>query len=241
MFSVLSQLNINNMRTVLVTGATGNLGSAVAQKFLAEKCRVIGTVNLNDAVAKLTTHENFEPAALDLKNEEAAVKLVDETVKKYNSIDVAVFTVGGFTMGNIAETDAAAVRKMILLNFDTTYNVARPVLLQMMKQGSGRIFLIGARAGMDMHGSKGIIAYSISKSLVFRLAELMNAETAGMDVVTSVVVPSIIDTPQNREAMPGSDFTKWVKPSAIADVIFYHCSAEASLLREPVIKVYGNS
>ncbi len=241
MFSVLSQLNFNSMRTVLVTGATGNLGSAVAQKFLAEKCRVIGTVNLNDAMAELTANENFEPAALDLKNEEAAAKLVDDTVKKYNRIDAAVFTVGGFAMGTIAETGAAAVRKMIQLNFETTYNIVRPVLLQMMKQGSGRIFLIGARAGLDMRSSKGMVAYGISKSLVFRLAELMNAEAAGMDVVTSVVAPSVIDTVQNREAMPGSDFTKWVKPSAIADVIFYHCSAEASMLREPVIKVYGNS
>jgi hypothetical protein len=69
----------------------------------------------------------------------------------------------------------------------------------------------------------------------------MNDEAKGHNVVTSVVVPSTIDTPQNRKAMPDADFDKWVKPEAIADVIYFHCSDAAAVLREPVIKVYGNS
>lgn len=241
LFSVLSYQNHRTMRTILVTGATGNLGQAVSRKFLEEGCRVIGSVNLNDAAASLLEHENFEAAALDLKNEEAAKKLVEDAVKKYETIDAAVLTVGGFDMGTMAETKGEAVRQMLQLNFQTAYHVARPVFTQMLLQGYGRIFLIGARAGIDMRNSKGMIAYGLSKSLIFRLAELMNEEAAGSNVVTAVVVPSIIDTPQNRQAMPDADFDKWVNPSAIADLLFYHSSAEASVLRETIIKAYGRS
>jgi len=77
--------------------------------------------------------------------------------------------------------------------------------------------------------------------LIFRLAELMNDEAKGTQVVTSVIVPSTIDTPQNRESMPKADPTKWVTAEAIADVIWFHCSQEGAVLREPVIKVYGDS
>jgi NAD(P)-dependent dehydrogenase (short-subunit alcohol dehydrogenase family) len=81
----------------------------------------------------------------------------------------------------------------------------------------------------------------MAKSLIFRLAELMNDEAKGHNVVTSVVVPSTIDTPQSRKSMPEADFSNWVKAEEIADVIYYHCSDEASALREIVIKIYGNS
>ena len=86
-----------------------------------------------------------------------------------------------------------------------------------------------------------MVAYGLAKSLIFRLAELMNAEAKGTNVVTSVIVPSTIDTPQNRKSMPDADPTKWVKPEAIADVIYFYCTDAAAVLREPVIKVYNNS
>jgi NAD(P)-dependent dehydrogenase (short-subunit alcohol dehydrogenase family) len=127
------------------------------------------------------------------------------------------------------------------LNFQTAYNIARPVFLQMMKQGSGRIFLIGSRQGLNILKGKGALAYSLSKSLLFRLAELLNAEAKGKNVVVSVIVPSTIDTPQNRESMPDADFSSWVTASQIADIIYFYSSGESSAIREPVIKVYGKS
>ena len=86
-----------------------------------------------------------------------------------------------------------------------------------------------------------MVAYGLAKSLIFRLAELMNAEAKGSNVVTSVVVPSTIDTPQNRSAMPDASFDTWVKPEAIAELIHFHCTDAAATLREPVIKVYNNA
>ena len=229
------------MKNAIVTGASGNLGQAVVKRFLAEGYHVTGTVVPNDPVVMEIKNPNFETAVADLMNEEAAQKFVDSVISKHGSIDAVILTVGGFAMGKVAETKTTDINKQFKLNFETAYNVARPVFVQMMKQSNGRIFMIGSRPGSDMKSSKGMVAYGLAKSLIFRLAELMNDEAKGHNVVTSVVVPSTIDTPQNRASMPDADFSKWVKPEAIADVIYFHCTNEAAILREPVIKVYGNS
>ena len=229
------------MKTIIVTGASGNLGQAVVKKFLAENYFVVGTVIPNDTVQIIKTDKNFETAVVDLMNEEAAGQFIDQLLTRQGNIDAAVLTAGGFAMGKIADTKTTDIAKQYQLNFETAYNLARPVFLQMLKQGSGRIFLIGSKPGLDIRNSKGMVAYGLSKSLIFRLAELMNDEAKGTNVVTSVVVPSTIDTPPNRKSMPDADFSKWVKPEAIADVIYFYCCDEASVLRETVIKVYGNS
>lgn len=229
------------MKTAIITGASGNLGQAVVKKFLAEGYHITSTVIPNDPVAIGINGKNFQTAVVDLMNEDAAQKFADLIVAGHKTIDVAILTVGGFAMGNIADTKTSDIAKQYQLNFETAYNIARPVFVQMMKQGSGRIFLIGSRPGLDMKNSKGMVAYGLGKSLIFRLAELMNEEAKGTDVVVSVVVPSTIDTAQNRAAMPKADFSKWVKPEAIADIIYFHCSEQGGVLREPVIKVYGNS
>lgn len=229
------------MKTAIITGASGNLGQAVVKKFLAEGYHITSTVIPNDPVAIGINGKNFQTAVVDLMKEDAAQKFADLIVAGHKTIDVAILTVGGFAMGNIADTKTSDIAKQYQLNFETAYNIARPVFVQMMKQGSGRIFLIGSRPGLDMKNSKGMVAYGLGKSLIFRLAELMNEEAKGTDVVVSVVVPSTIDTAQNRAAMPKADFSKWVKPEAIADIIYFHCSEQGGVLREPVIKVYGNS
>jgi len=229
------------MKTAIVTGASGNMGQAVVRKLLSKGYYVIGTVIPNDPVAIDIRDPNFETVTVDLMNEDASQKFIESIMAKQNSIDAAILTVGGFAMGKIADTKTSDVSKQIRLNFETAYNVARPVFNQMIKQKEGRIFLIGSRPGSDMHNSKGMVAYGIAKSLIFRLAELINDEAKGYNVVASVIVPSTIDTPQNRQSMPETDFNQWVKAEAIADVIYFYCSPEASVIREPVIKVYNNA
>lgn len=227
-------------KTAIVTGSAGNLGKAVVKKFIDGGYKVIGTTH-NKQEQKNYKEKNVEEVELDLLNEGDCQKFVEEIVVKHKAIDVAVLTAGGFAMGDIAETKTGDIAKQYQLNFETAYNIARPVFLQMMKQGSGRIFLIGSRQGLDILKGKGAIAYSFSKSLLFRLAEILNAEAKGKNVVASVIVPSIIDTPQNRESMPDADFSAWVSPSQIADVIYFYSSEEGSAIKEPVIKVYGKS
>ena len=226
-------------KTAIVTGSAGNLGRAVVKKLLENDYKVIGTVRKKKT--ENISHPNVEEAELDLLNEENCQQLVDEIIAKNKSIDVAILTAGGFNMGNIAATKVNDVARQYQLNFETAYNIARPVFVQMLKQNSGRIFLIGSRAGLDVTHAKGVTSYALSKSLIFRLAELMNAEAKNKNVVVSVIVPSTIDTPENRKSMPDADFNTWVSPSEIAGVIQYYASAEASALREPVIKVYNKA
>ena len=226
-------------KTAIITGAVGNLGEAIVKKLIDKEYNVIGTVlKKRDS----NSHENnFEEAELDLLDEESSQKFVAGVVEKYGTIDVAVLTAGGFTMGDIAATKTSDIRKQYQLNFETAYNIARPVFLQMIKQNSGRIFLIGSRQGLDTNNAKGVTAYALSKSLLFGMAKIMNAEAKKKNVVVSVIVPGVIDTPQNRESMPDADFTNWVLPAQIAEVIYFYSGEKSDIVREPVIKVYGRT
>lgn len=229
------------MKTAIITGASGNMGRAIARKFIDSGYRVIGTIAANEQHPIDIQHVNFEKKEVNLLNERESSDFVSEAIQKYSRIDTVVLTVGGFAMGTIADTDTATILKQVDLNFSTAYTIARPLFLHMLEQGHGRIFMTGSRPGLHSFHGNGMIAYSLAKSLLFRLADLMNDEAKGKDVVTSIIVPSTIDTPQNRQAMPDADPANWVKPEEIANIIHYHSSEEARPLRETVIKVYGNS
>lgn len=229
------------MKTVIVTGASGNMGQAVVKKFLSEGYKVIGTAVPNDPASLDIDNANFEKVTVDLMSEEDSEKFVKSMIEKYKTVDVVVSTVGGFAMGSIEKTTTADIYKQYKLNFETAYHVARPAFVQMMQQNSGRIFLVGSRPGLHPKHGKGMIAYSLAKSLIFQLAGLMNEEAKGKNVVTSVLVPSTIDTPQNRKSMPDANPDNWVKAEAIADTIYFYCTEAAAALREPVIKLYNNA
>ncbi|MEO9022318.1 MAG: SDR family NAD(P)-dependent oxidoreductase [Ginsengibacter sp.] len=227
-------------KTVIVTGASGNLGRAIVKKFSHEEYHVAAIVHHKDK-KKDVPENDIEKTELDLLNEDVCQKTIEDIISKNKVIDVAVLAAGGFTSGNVASTKIVDIANQIQLNFETAYNMARPVFLQMMKQNSGRIFLIGSRQGLDTNNAKGVTAYALSKSLLFGLAEIMNAEAKNKNVVVSVIVPGTIDTPQNRKSMPDADFSAWVSPAKIAEVIYFYSGEAADIIREPVIKVYGRS
>jgi len=228
------------MKTVLITGASGNLGKASVERFLKDGYNVLATVTPGKTLG-------FEPSQkvstfeADLTDEQSVNALVSKVIAAHGTIDAALLLVGGYTFGGIAEADGKTVKKMIALNFETAYNVARPVFQQMQKQGGGRIVFVGARPALKVSDGKKSLAYALSKSLVFKLAELLNAEGAAANVTASVIVPSTIDTPDNRTAMPHADFSAWVAPESIADTIAHLCSTQAKDWRDTVIKIYGKA
>ncbi len=227
------------MKNILITGASGNLGQAVVKKFLSEGHRVIAMVSSKSTAR---TEPNLVSVSADLADEGQVNEKIGKIISEYKTIDAALLLAGGWAGGNIFDTDGAALKKMYSINFETAYYVARPVFAQMMKQASGgRIVFIGARPGLNAKDGKGSLAYGLSKSLIFKLADYLNAEGASKNVVSAVVVPSTIDTPQNRQAMPNADFSAWVKPESIADVISFLTSDEGASLRDPVTKVYGGA
>ena len=121
-----------------------------------------------------------------------------------------------------------------------SYHDARHVADVWLYEG-GRLVFIGSRPSLVAKQGKNNIAYALSKSLLFKLAEFLNEEAANKNVVASVVIPSTIDTPQNRKSMPDADYNKWVKPEKIAETIAFICSEEATPLRESIFKVSGNA
>lgn len=228
-------------KTVLITGANGGLGTAVVKKFLDEQYKVIGVDHSGSHLGFASDHPQFELHAVDLSDEAASDTFAKEAISLYKQIDGALLLVGGFAMGDIAATDGAALKKMFAMNFETAYYLVRPLFQHMMENGYGRIVLVGARSALQPEAGKNLIAYSLSKSLLVQLANLLNESAKGKDVVVSIIAPSTIDTPANRKDMPDADFNKWVKPAEIADVLEFICSGKGDVLRKSVYHVYGNA
>ena len=203
------------MKLAVVSGASGNLGQAVVQYFLNQSYHVVGLVRSQSKENK----KNYEEMTVDLMDEKASQDCVDTILKKYDKIDVAVLTAGGFKSGGIDKTFREDLEHQYRLNFLTAFHFARPALLQMKVQQKGRLFFIGSQPGMDTTKGTNNVAYSLSKSQLFQLANIFNSETKKLDVKTYVIVPSTIDTPENRKSMPNADYSKWEKPEAIAEII----------------------
>lgn len=229
------------MKTVIITGANGHLGSAVTQAFLSKNYRVIATVRKEEERESLPQNKNLQVEIVDLTHEEKTGAFVQKMIEQHKEIDGALLLVGGFAMGNIGSTGSEDVRRQIQLNFDTAYHVARPVFQHMMGKNKGRIVFIGSRPALQASAGKNLIAYGLSKSLLFKLSEYLNAEAKGKNVVVSVVAPSTLDTDINRKSMPDADPDSWVKPEALAEILEFILSDKASTLREPVLKVYNNA
>ena len=229
------------MKTVIITGANGNLGTAVTKHFLNKDYRVITTVHKEEAKKDLSPHKNLEINVIDLSNEVAAEAFIQSAIQTHEKIDGALLLVGGFTMGNIAATKSADIRQQLSLNFETAYHVARPLFQHMLENNNGRIVFIGSRPALNPADGKNVIAYGLSKSLLFKLAEYLNAEAKGKNVIATVVAPSTIDTAPNRESMPNAHYDNWVKPEALAEILEFVISDKASALRETVLKVYNNA
>lgn len=228
-------------KTVLITGASGNLGKATVHKFINDGYKVIATVTPGKSLGYSVDGECYEYEA-DLSNEQSVNSVVKEILSKHSTINAALLLVGGFALGNISKTDATALKKMFAINFDTAYFVARPIFDHMLTQPEGgKLIFVGARPALRPKDGKGSLAYSLSKTLIFKLAEILNAEGAARNVTASVIVPSTIDTEVNRKAMPDKDFSTWVKPEDIADAMAFLCSSSAAPLRETVLKIYGRS
>lgn len=228
------------MKTVIVTGAFGNLGKAVVKKLLTDQYKVIAIASPGSNSG--TSQENLVVMESDLSIEAASQKLIDSIVAQHQTIDAVIMLAGGYEGGGIGQTEGSTLHKMFSLNFETAYFIARPVFAQMSKQsGGGKIIFTGARPALKPEDGRKSLGYALSKSLLFKLADFLNADGAASNIHSSVIVPSTIDTPANRSAMPQADFSAWVKPEEIADVISFILSGKSSALRETVLKVYGRA
>jgi len=229
------------MKTVIITGASGNLGKACVEKFLQTGYNVIATVTPGKSLGFEVTG-SIETVEADLTDEGSVEQVIADNIIKYKTIDATLLLVGGYASGSVKETNSVVLKKMFKLNFDTAYFVARPLFQHMLGQANGgRIIFVGSRPALVAKDANRALGYALSKSLLFKLADALNEAGSSNNVTASVIVPSTIDTAANREAMPKSDFTTWVKPEEIADAMAHLCSSETNAWRESVVKIYGRS
>ncbi|GAB4043898.1 SDR family NAD(P)-dependent oxidoreductase [Spirosoma litoris] len=232
------------MTTVFITGAAGGLGLSVTQTLLTQGHRVLAAIHSAKDKQQLPTGfpDSLFTYEIDLTNEAAVTTLIEQAVTAHGPIDAAILLAGGYANGTLAETDGTLIDKMMTINFKTAYTTVQPLFTHMSQQPTGgRFVLIGARPALDAQAGKTAVAYALSKSLVFQLSDLINASGNGQNIYSTVIVPSIIDTALNRQAMPDADFTTWVDPQTIAETIVFVLFGEGRALREPVLKVYNQA
>ncbi len=227
-------------QVVLITGAAGNLGTATAALFRAEGARLAlldrRLEKLDAAFAGWEAHRE----AVDLTVEESVNEAVANVVAALGRIDVLANIGGGFRMGPpLHETALETWEFMMDLNARSVFLMCRAVIPHMLAGGHGKIVNIGARPGLGANARMG--PYSASKSAVIRLTEAMAGELKHEGINVNCILPSIIDTPQNRKSSPDADFSRWVTPASIAGVIRFLCSADAADIQGAAIPVYGRS
>jgi NAD(P)-dependent dehydrogenase (short-subunit alcohol dehydrogenase family) len=232
-------------KVVLVAGGTGGLGQAVSLAFLAESAKVIVTYRAEKELESLRSAagskaDAIEGVQMDVTDEAAVAKMIDEIVAKHGRLDVLVNTVGGFVGGvKLWEMESKALDRMLDLNLRSGFLLARAAIPAMLKQGSGAVINIASKAAVD-HGA-GASAYAASKAAAVALMDSLAAEVKGTGVRVNSVLPSIIDTAVNRQAMPDAPFATWPKPEEIARVILFLASDEAQVIQGAAIPVYGKS
>lgn len=229
----------------MITGAVGNLGFATAQTFLAAGHRTVlldrSEDRLRGAFGKVAeSPDHLLAGGVDLSAPDSVGKVVETALARFGRLDVLVHTAGAWRGGRpVHETDLGEWDFVFGANLRTALVCCRAVVPQMLEQAYGRIITVASRDGLV--GSAGYAAYCASKSAVLRLNESLADElkTAGINV--NCVLPSTIDTPQNRAAMPDADFSTWVEPAAIADVILFLASDAARAVTGAAIPVSGRA
>jgi NAD(P)-dependent dehydrogenase (short-subunit alcohol dehydrogenase family) len=232
-------------KVALVAGGTGGLGRAMSLAFLQQNCRVAVIYQiqkeweaLQDAAG--VKKQQLEGYSLDVTDETAVSGLIANLVGKHGRLDVLVNTVGGYAGGvKLWELEARVFEKMLALNLRSGFVLSRAAAPAMLRQGSGAIVNVAAKAAFD-HAA-GAAAYAASKAAALAMMDSLAADLKGSGVRVNSILPSIIDTEANRNAMPGSDFARWPKPEDIARVILFLCSDDAKVVHGAAIPVYGDS
>jgi NAD(P)-dependent dehydrogenase (short-subunit alcohol dehydrogenase family) len=228
---------------VLITGVTGALGSAVVQEFAQTEAQLALTSRTEDGLAELARRANLVEKevsfrAADLTDPEQVDELVEDIVSRFGRLDILLNTVGGWSGGNPVEaTPVEDWNLMLAMNLQTAFLLSRAVLPYMLREEWGRIIHVSSRSALRPRGT--VVGYAVSKMGVITLTEAIAAEVKGSGVTANVILPSTIDTPDNRRTMPKADHSKWVPPEHIARTMYFLCTDAAAEINGARIPVYG--
>jgi NAD(P)-dependent dehydrogenase (short-subunit alcohol dehydrogenase family) len=227
------------MRDVIVTGGSGALGREVVAAFLRRGDRVVvpwiverERDELSTLYAGALAEERLVLIAADVGSDEGATKIADLAPE----LEAVVNGVGGFAGGTaVEETDLEVWDRMYHLNVRTAVAMSRAALPLLRRRGNGALLFVAAQPAFD--APPGIAAYAASKSALVTLVRSLQKELAGTNLRVNAVVPTTIDTPANRRAMPDADPSSWTQPSEIARVLVWLASEEARTVRGALVPV----
>jgi len=231
-----------NKRTVLITGAAGNLGQAVAKVFAECGANLVLLERQEESLLQAFGAQSAQQmfAVADLLDPQQVSNAVQTACDRFGRIDVLCNIAGGFRMGPpVHETSDEDWNFLLDINARSMLHAVRAVVPRMIAAGHGKIVNIGANAAQKGMAQMG--AYCAAKAAVIRLTEAMAVELREHHINVNCVLPSIIDTPENRAAMPDADPSRWVAPSALADTIAFLASDGARAIHGAAIPVTGLS
>ncbi len=232
-------------KTVVITGGTGGLGTALVHRLIYGDYRLAVTYLLPDEAERFEAEFDIDEDRLlllrvDAANPEAVTSLMKDVAGRWGNIHGLCSLVGGWAGGrDVEETDDVRFERMIDLNLRSAFYAVRAAIPHLKESGWGRIILVGSRAALD-HPS-GQAAFNIAKAGVVALGQSAAEELEGSGVTANVLMPSVIDTPATRKSLPYADYVNWPTPDEIAAVADFVLSEESAVINGALIPVYGRA
>jgi NAD(P)-dependent dehydrogenase (short-subunit alcohol dehydrogenase family) len=237
----------SSTKVAVITGATGALGRAAVKAFLNHGARVVSTYRSEEKQNKLIDFlgqagDSLVSIKTDVTNEADVQALFQKVVEKYGRVDILLNIVGAYKGGaEIANTKEEDWDSMMSTNLKSAFLCSKAALPYMMRQDFGRIINVASRTALEKRYRSKSGAYAVSKAGVIVLTETIAEEVKKYDINVNCILPSTIDTPDNRQMLPEADFSKWVKPEQIAKVILFLVSEDSNTISGAAIPVYGKA
>lgn len=224
-------------KTILITGANGGLGQGVVEYFLKHDYKIVALVRSGKS---LPQHDNLTILESEIDDDEHVKQLFQKINNHKIILDAGLLLAGGFAMKPFLKTNKDDLESMISKNFYTSFFIAKH-LVQYWRDNKikGKVIFTGAKPALEK-GGEATTAYSLSKSILVKLVEIVNEAVASENISAAMIAPSMIDTPANRKAMPDANFDNWVKPAELAQQMEFIIN-DPQVMPEAFIKAYKNS
>ena len=242
-------------QVILITGGTGALGSKVSESFLNFSPRAIiityrSENEMQELKAKILERSvkgqeenqqtSVEFVKVDITHEDGVKTLISNILEKFGQVHVLANVVGGYVGGkSVSETSEEEWDKMMSINLKSAFLISKHVLNSMKKKKFGKIVHVSSASGAKANGNDS--AYGASKAGLIRLVESMAEETIGLNITVNCILPTIIDTESNRQAMPTSNFSTWIAPEELAKVICFLSSEDSKVINGVALPTRGAS